>query len=73
VTDWLTAEAAYIRLHGRKAWYRYDYSDEELGEIAQTARDLAERGAKQVFIYFNNDYGANGPRNALSLKKLLDG
>lgn len=69
--DWVTSEAAYIRLHGRKRWYRYTYSDKELREIADLAKKMTEKGAKQIFIFFNNDFEGKAPKNALSLKKML--
>ena len=72
LTGWLTTGAAYFRLHGRQTWYSYNYSDVELAEIALAARSAAERGAIQVFIYFNNDFEGNAPRNALKLKSLLE-
>ena len=48
-------ELAYLRLHGRDAHayttgktvaarFNYDYSDEEIEEVAERARDLGERG-----------------------------
>lgn len=69
--DWLTSDAGYIRLHGRKKWYSYDYSREELREIAALARILAKRGAQTVYIFFNNDAGGYAPKNALALKQML--
>ena len=65
--DWVTSETAYLRLHGRRRWYEYDYSSEELEDIAKTARRMADQGARTIYIFFNNDYHANAPRNALAL------
>jgi uncharacterized protein YecE (DUF72 family) len=67
----LTSHRAYLRLHGRKHWYSYNYSGEELMEIADLAQDLAARGAKKVYIFFNNDYQGHAPANALTLSELL--
>ena len=69
--DDLTSDKAYLRLHGRNRWYSYNYSVDELQEITRLARSLAERGAKRVYIFFNNDFEAYAPANALSLKNLL--
>lgn len=69
----LTAPRAYLRLHGRQRWYSSDYSHEELAEIASLARRLAERGARQVYTFFNNDIGGYAPRNAIALHRLLTG
>ena len=65
-----TADTIYVRLHGPERWYRHDYSAEEL---AKWARRIKQSRAKQAFVYFNNDYEANAPRNASSLRLLLDG
>ncbi len=63
-----TAETVYLRLHGAKQWYRYDYSEEELKVWARTIR---ESGASEVWAYFNNDFQGCAFRNAQSLKRLL--
>jgi len=67
----LTSERAYIRLHGRKHWYAYNYSPDELSEIAALARELRRRGANKVYIFFNNDFEGYAPANALALVELL--
>lgn len=69
--DWVTSDIAYIRLHGRKNWYDYNYSKKELREIADFAKKIAKKGAKKVFIFFNNDYEAYAIQNALYLQELL--
>ncbi len=71
LTDILTSDQTYIRLHGRKQWYSYNYSEVELDEIASLARELVARGAKKVYIFFNNDYGGYAPENAKTLAKKL--
>ena len=63
-----THDEIYVRFHGPEKWYRYDYSDAELTQWAQKIRDS---GAKRVWAYFNNDYGANAVRNGLKLRELL--
>jgi uncharacterized protein YecE (DUF72 family) len=69
--DWITGEIAYIRLHGRTQWYRYNYSDKELKEIANIARGFVGEGAKKVYIFFNNDFNGYAPKNAKRLMELL--
>lgn len=71
LTGVLTSKRAYIRLHGRKHWYSYDYSIEELQEIADLSKSLVHRGARQVFTFFNNDFGGFAPANAQILQKML--
>ncbi len=69
--EWLTSTVGYIRLHGRKRWYAYLYSDEELRQIARLAQGMVEAGAQNVYIFFNNDFEGYAPQNALSLKEIL--
>lgn len=71
LVDWVTSETAYIRLHGRKRWYSHNYSKEELKEIAQLAREMVNKAATRVYIFFNNDFDGYAPRNALSLMQWL--
>ncbi len=72
LTDHLTSDKAYIRLHGRQHWYSYNYTENELAEIARLARDLARRGASWVYIFFNNDFEGYAPHNALAVKRMLE-
>lgn len=69
--DWLTSDIGYIRLHGRQKWYAHDYSDQELEEVAELAVQMTRLGAKQVYIFFNNDFEGCAPKNALSLLEML--
>jgi len=63
-----TADEVYLRLHGPERWYRHDYSDPELIRWAERIRSS---GATRAWIYFNNDYEAFAPRNALTMRHLL--
>jgi uncharacterized protein YecE (DUF72 family) len=63
-----TADDVYVRLHGPKRWYRHDYSEEELRVWADR---IKESGAKRAWIYFNNDYAANAPRNAADMHRMF--
>ena len=63
-----TADDVYLRMHGPVRWYRHDYST---GELKQWAERIKASGAKRVWIYFNNDYEANAPRNAATMRRLL--
>lgn len=65
-----TAQTAYLRFHGKKEWYRYFYSDEELREWKK--RIGALKDVDELYAYFNNDYGANAVENAKTLRSLLD-
>jgi uncharacterized protein YecE (DUF72 family) len=67
----VTADFSYIRMHGRKRWYDYFYTDEELRYWADVVSGIHEEG-KDVFMYFNNDPNAYAIQNALRTKELLD-
>jgi uncharacterized protein YecE (DUF72 family) len=62
-----TATFIYIRLHGSKKLYASEYSEEELQTYAQKIRDWA----KDVYLYFDNDYGGYAIKNAKRLKEIL--
>ncbi len=57
----------YLRLHGRTEWYAYEYSYEELIDLAEKIRRI---DAEKKYIYFNNDHGML--ENALTMKNLLE-
>ncbi len=74
-------EIAYLRLHGRDAHayttgktvaarFNYDYSDEEIEEVAQRGKKLAKEAA-QVHIVFNNNTHDYAPHAALRLRAAL--
>src|SRR5438067_3181009 len=71
----------YLRLHGRdaKAYltgktvaarFDYDYSDEEISDIADRCEKLTAK-AKAVHVVFNNNNLDYAPRAALRLRKAL--
>ena len=72
---------AYLRLHGRDAHaylrgktvatrFYYDYSDEEIAEVAQRANKLA-REATSVHVVFNNNARDFAPHAAQRLRAAL--
>ncbi len=72
---------AYLRLHGRNARayltgktvaarFHYDYSDEEIAEVADRSRRLA-RAAREVHVVFNNNALDYAPRAAARLRAAL--
>jgi uncharacterized protein YecE (DUF72 family) len=75
-------DLAYIRLHGRNAEgylkgksvaerFGWDYSNEELEEVAERARAMAE-DAGFVHVMFNNNRGADAPTSARKFRMLMD-
>ena len=72
---------AYLRLHGRDAHayttgktvaarFNYDYSDEEIGEVTERARNLAKE-ASEVHVVFNNNALDYAPHAALRMRTAL--
>lgn len=62
-----TSGTVYLRLHGKDEWYMYDYSEEELRDIAEMVVNLKPN---DVFIFFNNDHWML--ENARLMKKILE-
>lgn len=71
LTTIVTGKVGYLRLHGRRAWYTDNYTQEELCSVAETARGMEQQGAREVFVFFNNDYAAYAPQNAIALSRLV--
>jgi uncharacterized protein YecE (DUF72 family) len=63
----LTADWTFIRFHYGRRGRRGNYSETELREWAERLGGLDA----EVFAYFNNDWEAFAPRNALRLRSLL--
>jgi uncharacterized protein YecE (DUF72 family) len=70
----LTANNAFVRLHGRKAgfWYDYLYSKQELEPwVAKVNEIKKDPEVKRLRIMFNNHYRGSAAENALEFKELL--
>lgn len=74
-------ELAIVRLHGRNAetWsgsetaaerFNYEYSDDELHELAGPIENIMRRVAR-THVLFNNCYRDVAQRNALSMRRIL--
>ena len=72
---------AYLRLHGRNAKayttgktvaarFDYDYSAEEIEEVAERSKKLRQK-ARDVHVIFNNNNLDYAPRAAIRLRKAL--
>ncbi|HWK26127.1 MAG TPA: DUF72 domain-containing protein [Solirubrobacter sp.] len=66
----LTADWSFVRFHYGRRGRRGNYSERELQEWAARLRTLAAEA--EIFAYFNNDWEAFAPRNALRLRSLLE-
>jgi len=65
----LTADWTLIRFHFGERGRGGNYSEREIAEWAARVDEL--RGGAAVFAYFNNDWNAYAPRNALALRGRL--
>jgi uncharacterized protein YecE (DUF72 family) len=66
----ITADFAYVRLHGPGGKYQGSYSDTALGEWAERIRKW-RRELKTIYVYFDNDDSGYAAQNALRLKELI--
>lgn len=67
----VTADWAYVRLHGPGAKYQGSYARTTLATWAERLRDLPVDGI--VWVYFDNDVAAAAPRDAAALLELVGG
>ncbi len=65
----VTANIAYIRMHGPKRLFASSYSKSELEEWAMYIKSLR---VSHVYIYFNNDFHGYALKNAQKLKQILN-
>ena len=66
----MTADFAYVRLHGPGGKYQGSYSSKALEMWAKRIEQWRERLAA-VYVYFDNDDSGYAVKNALSLRELL--
>lgn len=76
--DALTADFAYVRLHGARMLYHSAYTSAELDEWAAIVSAWADgSGAgdglpRDVYVYFDNDARGHAPHDARALAALVD-
>jgi uncharacterized protein YecE (DUF72 family) len=61
----------YVRFHGATGHYNGAYSDERLRSWAEWLSASRAAGT-DVYAYFNNDVGGHAPRNAVTLRRLME-
>src|SRR5438067_7940034 len=83
VSEVTSSKLAVVRFHGRnhETWdlrgvppnvrFRYDYSDEELGEWVPRIKEM-EKSAGRVHALMNNNYSNYSVKNAQQLEKMLE-
>jgi uncharacterized protein YecE (DUF72 family) len=66
----VTADFAYVRLHGPGGRYQGNYSAQALREWAKRIRKW-QRELKAIYLYFDNDQAGYAAQNALTLRQLV--
>ena len=66
----LTAGWTFVRFHHGHRGRRGNYSDSELREWATRLLDVGREA--ECFVYFNNDWEVFAPRNAVTLRRMLE-
>ncbi len=65
-----TTDFLYVRFHGKgRDLYRYDYSEDELLRWVSILKP--HLGGRTTYAFFNNDYNANAPRNAVMMREMV--
>jgi uncharacterized protein YecE (DUF72 family) len=64
----VTSGTAYLRFHGKKEWYDYLYSKEELAEWAQK---IKAQKPERLYVYFNNTFYAQAVQNCKEMERML--
>lgn len=68
----LTADFAYLRLHGpAEQKYAGSYTRAQLRVWLAACEEWIKRGAREVFVYFDNDQAGYAVRNALELRAMI--
>ncbi len=64
-----TGNIIYLRFHGKKELYKGSYTEKELAVWVDRINTM--KGIKNCFVFFNNDYNADGAFDAIEFKNLL--
>ncbi len=67
----VTADVAYIRMHGPEKLFASSYSDQQLRELADYITSLPKK-VRRVYVYFNNDFHGYALQNGQSLAHMLN-
>ena len=65
-----TGNAIYIRFHGKESLYKGSYSDEDIKYWINKIKKH-QQGLRFLFVFFNNDYNADGAFDAIRFKQHL--
>lgn len=81
----VTAKKSLVRIHGRNVYgwnannspnwrevrFLYDYTDEELTDLAKKIH-LIEKQCEEVYVLFNNNSGHHAAKNAKTMQQILN-
>ena len=73
----ITADFAYVRLHGKDELYVSGYGDADLDHWADTVRGWLDGSGcpdgvgRDAYLYFDNDVKVRAPYDAMGLAKRL--
>ncbi|HUQ84859.1 MAG TPA: DUF72 domain-containing protein [Candidatus Limnocylindrales bacterium] len=67
----VTADFAYIRMHGPVKLFSSPYTAEQLEDWAAYIKSISKK-MKQIFVYFNNDFHGFALENAKELSAILN-
>jgi uncharacterized protein YecE (DUF72 family) len=67
----VTADIAYIRMHGPEKLFASKYSPEHLAEWADYINEISKQ-VNRIYVYFNNDYFGYAIDNAKELSEILN-
>jgi uncharacterized protein YecE (DUF72 family) len=62
----------YVRFHGASGHYNGGYPDDRLRSWAAWL-NAQRAGGADVYAYFNNDVGGHAPRDAVTLRRFMEG
>lgn len=65
----LTADIAYIRMHGPDKLFASSYTTEQLTNLSLYIKSISGK-VKNIYVYFNNDFHGYALENAKELQKL---
>lgn len=66
----VTADFAYIRMHGPTKLFSSKYSKENIKEWGAYIKKISKK-TKRIYVYFNNDFHGYALENAKELKNML--
>ncbi len=67
----VTADIAYIRMHGPDKLFASKYTSEQLAEWADYIKQISKQ-VKRIYVYFNNDFYGYAIEDAKELASTIE-